>query len=293
MSPATLFRLIDQRGGLVLIDEAEHLASSRNGAAGILPILLSGYKQTGSAHRTIGNRVRSYRTYGPKAYAAIDESHPTLVNRSITIRMFRDNTRNADRLIDESAEVWVEIRNGFQEIALTHGCEWHTQFRQNHDWGIAGRNREVWGPLLRLSAWLDAHGGAEQLEERLAEHARNVIADVQVDLIPDVDQTLLEILSHRLQALNDPSVTIALADCPRPSDILRLAKMENPTAFSHISAHRVAAILKRYGLRTHQGNEHVYIPDCLHQLQQIEQAYGIRLGLVQPAEEPHHEQPEI
>lgn len=286
MSPATLFRLIDQRGGLVLIDEAEHLASSRNGAAGILPILLSGYKQTGRAHRTMGNRVRSYRTYGPKVYAAIEDSHPTLVNRSITIRMFRDNTRNADRLIDESSEVWAEIRNGFQEIALTYGCEWHTQLRQNHDWGITGRNREVWGPLLRLSAWLDAHGGTEQLEERLAEHARNVIAEVQVDLIPDVDQTLLEILSHRLQAMNDPSVTIALADCPRPSDVLRLAKMEDPATFSHFSAHRVAAILKRYGVRTHQGNQHVYVPDCLQQLLQIEQAYGIHLGLEQPVEDP-------
>ena len=289
MTAATLFRVIDLCGGLVLIDEAEHLANSSNGSTGILPILLSGYKQNGTVHRTIGDRVRRYRTFGPKAYAAIEESHPTLVNRSINVRMFRDNTRNADRLIDESAEVWAEIRNGFQEIALTYGCEWPTQLREDRDWGIAGRNREVWGPLLRLSAWLDGHGGSGELEERLADHARNVIAEVQVELIPAVDQTLLQTLSHRLRELNDAGDKIVLADCPRPGDILRLAKRDDPVAFSHISAHRVAAILKRYGLRTHQGNQHVYVPDCLHQLQQIEQAYGIHLGLQRGAKEADDE----
>ena len=66
MSPATLFRLIDQHGGLVLIDEAEHLANSRNGASGILPILLSGYKDTGRLHRTMGNRVSFFSHVRPE-----------------------------------------------------------------------------------------------------------------------------------------------------------------------------------------------------------------------------------
>jgi len=285
MSPATLSRLIDQHGGLVLIDEAEHLANSSSGTSGLLPILLSGYKDTGRVHRTVGNKVCCFRTYGPKAYAAIGESHPTLANRSITIPMFRDGTRSADRLLDESSQTWTRIRDGFQELALSHGCQWHTLFRTNRDWGITGRHREIWGPLLRLSFWLDAYGGTGSLEERLAAHAKQVIADTSADLIPDVDQTLLETLANRLRALADSNDEITLADCPRPADILHLAKAEDPAAFSRTSAHRVAAILKRYGLRTHQGNRHVYEPACLDQLQRIERAYATCLGLNQADEE--------
>jgi hypothetical protein len=285
MSPATLFRLIDQYGGLVLIDEAEHLANSRNGASGILPILLSGYKDNGRLHRTIGNKSCSFRTYCPKAFAAIGESHPTLVNRSITVPMFRHNAPIADRLLDESSQTWSRIRNGFQELALSHGCQWHTLFRTKHDWGITGRNREVWGPLLRLSSWLDGHGGTGDLENRLLAHAKQVIADTREDLIPFIDQTLLRTLTNCLRALTDSNGEIALADCPRPSDILRFAKAEDPATFSHTSPHCVATVLKNYGLRTHQGNRHVYKPDCLSQLQKVERAYGIDLGFGQTGEE--------
>ena len=181
-------------------------------------------------------------------------------------------------------ETWRRIRDGFQELALSHGCQWHTLFRTNHDWGIAGRNREVWGPLLRLSSWLDGTEARAWKRDSLA-HAKQVIAETSADLIPVIDQTLLQILANRLRALTDSNDEIALADCPRPSDILHLAKAEDPAAFSRTSAHRVAAILKRYGLRTHQGNRHVYDPDCLDQLQRIEQAYAICLGLEQADEE--------
>lgn len=98
-------------------------------------------------------------------------------------------------------------------------------------------------------------------------------------------KTLLRILANCLRALTNSNDEIALADCPRPSDILHLAGAEDPATFCHTSPHHVATILKNYCLRTHQGNRHVYKPDCLSQLQTIGKVYGLCLGFEQSVEE--------
>lgn len=279
LSPAALFRVVHDQGGTVLIDEAEHLTSRRSGSAEILSLLLSGYKWNGTVHRVEGARVRTYRTFSPKAYAAIEESEPTLVSRSITLPMFRDVSARVNRLLDDSTETWNAIRAGFCEASITFGCELAETFRRPVACGLTGRNRELWAPLIQLANWFDETGRTKDLKDRLIAHAREVIAQSQVDLMNPIDELLLRTLADQLSALVDSKPHVTLADCPRPADVVIAARLRDPQAVRGLSVHRAAAVLRRYGVRTHQSNLHVYELACLDRLRAVQRAYGVQLGL--------------
>jgi len=75
LSAAALFRTLHDRGGTLLLDEAERLGESGDDVAELRSILLAGYKRGGRASRLEcgdDNRYHmcEFQVFGPKETAA-------------------------------------------------------------------------------------------------------------------------------------------------------------------------------------------------------------------------------
>ena len=247
LTAPALFRTLHARGGTLLLDEAERLNNPRDPAAGeLLSMLLAGYKRGGRAIRLepVGDSFRpvAFEVFGFKALAGIATLPPTLASRCLTVRMVRAEAGAAEPKRDPEADAagWAGLRDDLHCFALAHGPAVRAVAADPPDAGLSNRDRELWTPLLAVAAVADAagFGGAAGV---LIEHAARSVADAADDAAPEADAVLLETL-HRLTAPgNDP---------PRPSDVLRKARLREPEMFDRWSARGVSARLKQYGFRT-------------------------------------------
>ncbi len=125
-----LFRTLNDRGGVVLLDEAERLKQSDPAQQEILSMLLAGYKRGGRATRL--EKVEDnfhpvqFDVYGPKALACIAGLPPALATRCIHIAMFRSgpNSEKPRRRIDDAPNEWQRLRDELHVLALEHGSTW-------------------------------------------------------------------------------------------------------------------------------------------------------------------------
>lgn len=97
---ACLFRTLNDRGGTLLLDEAERLKDAAPEANELRSILLAGYKRGGKANRLekVGDSFNTvwYAVYGPKAMACINGLPPALASRCIQLVMFRARVREIE-----------------------------------------------------------------------------------------------------------------------------------------------------------------------------------------------------
>ena len=122
----------DQRGGTLLLDEAEQLRNTRDPNVGeILSMLLAGYNRGGCAMRLepigeSGFRMVSFDVFGPKALDCISGLPPALGSRCIPIIMFRSGPGSSmpRRRIDADPGGWQQLRDDLHVLALEHGPTW-------------------------------------------------------------------------------------------------------------------------------------------------------------------------
>ena len=129
MSTSSIYRLIQNARGTLLIDETEKLSSYRMGERTLefRSILLSGYKQGGKVYRVEKNRKdrlqpEAFEVYSPKALANIRGLEDVLEDRakSVIMRRSRD-VKIVNREVNINASEWSELRS---ELYLLFLCYW-------------------------------------------------------------------------------------------------------------------------------------------------------------------------
>jgi len=274
-----LFRTLHDTGGTLLLDEAERLRDRSPDAGDLRSILLSGYKRGSPARRLerVGDRFQhlSFDVFGPKAVAGIARLPDALASRCIRLTMFRAGPESVKprRRIDASRGAWEAVRDDLHALTLEYGLTWLDLAKRVEVCpAMTGRDFELWQPLLALAAWLEECGGSG-LTSIVREHAEGTIDQNQDDSIPEADEILLRLLGETIVESRNQQT--------QAKDLLERAKESDPETFRHYTAKGVAAVLKRYGLKTTKvhGGRRVYARVTPRDLRQVEHAYGVDLGL--------------
>jgi hypothetical protein len=276
MTAAALFRTLHERGGVLLLDEAERLRESTPDAGEVRSILLAGYKRGGKATRleAVADTFRTieFDCYSPKALACIAGLPPALSSRCIHVAMFRATPgSDVPRRRPDADPRWAVLRDDLH--ALTLGPLGQAALELADRPGVCpfnGRDFELWQPLLALATFLQERG-ADGLVKLVEDHARRSIDDAAEDQTPDTDELLLRILAERVR--DD------LAG-PTPGRILAQAKQDEPELFGRWTARTVANHLARYGIRAVKANgTRTYRDVTLAALSKVQKHYRLDLGI--------------
>jgi hypothetical protein len=280
MTAAALFRTLHDRGGTLLMDEAERLRETTPDAGELRSILLAGYKRGGKATRLepSGDSFKTieFDCYGPKAIACIGGLPPALMSRSIPVIMFRaaPGSFKPKRRVDAEPELWAGLRDDLHAMVLGPlGLTALALAERTDLCGFGGRDYELWQPLMALAAMIQV-AGAVGLVGLVQEHAGRVTEAAQDDQTPDADELLLKLLAEAVQD------KVRLSP-PTPSEILGKAQHAEPESFRRWSARGVSVHLKRYGITAvKSGGQRLYRDVTVTDLLRIQRHYSIDLGLV-------------
>lgn len=287
MTAPLLFRTLHNRGGTVLLDEAEHLRDNTPDAKEIGSVLRAGYKRGGRASRleAVGKEFhpKEFEVYGPKALAAINDLPPALVSRCIPILMVRADAKSpkSRKRIDVDERRWIELRDDLHALAVGPlGQNALTLASSEAVCSFSNRHFELWQPLLAIASFVEHHSGGtlEDLTKDVENFARLTIADSQEDQTPTGDEILLRILADKVRG----------GQSPTPGEILSEAQ-HGPESelFNRWSPRGVSSRLKRYGFRVHRGGERREYSDItVDSLEAVQQRHGIDLGFTAVSSRP-------
>jgi hypothetical protein len=156
---ASMFRLINNNGCTVGIDEAERYHNPKDaGMQQIRQLLNSGYKQGMSAIRLIGEDMKpqAFDVYSPKILAAIAGLEDVLASRCIAIPMRRTDKKMPMLPPDYSG---TEIRHQLYSLALSyHEAIRHNYYERPEIHKLHNRSGELWQPLVALVAFFEEAG---------------------------------------------------------------------------------------------------------------------------------------
>lgn len=189
ISAAALFRVVDMLTPTLLIDEADTFLSEREELRGILN---AGHtRSTAQVVRTVGDdyEPRAFRTFCPKAIAAIGELPGTIQDRAIIVRMKR-------RVPDESVKRLRRDRiesdlESLRRKAARWAADNASEVREadpNVPPALNDRAADNWRPLLAIA---DLAGGewparARRAAVLLSGGETNEDSDLRVQLLADV-----------------------------------------------------------------------------------------------------------
>ncbi|MBP7935827.1 MAG: hypothetical protein KA354_14360 [Phycisphaerae bacterium] len=279
LTAGVLYRTLHESGGTFLLDENERLAEKGSQASELRTALLAGYKAGGHVHRLQkdgdGFRAVQFDVYGPKAMGSIGDLPPALASRCIQLRMLRargDHSQVQARL-DADPEVWQGLRDDLHAFTLTHAGEIVRVARAQDELTrtMSGRDAELWRPLFALAVICE-RASAVGLVSGLREFAGRAVDIGLEDAAPEPDETLLTVLAECV-IWQQTDVT--------PKDVLERAKKTDPVTFSRWTPHRVASVLKRYGVLTHKtgGGRRSYHRVTVQQLSRVASRYGLCIPL--------------
>jgi hypothetical protein len=277
MSPSSLFRRLNDRGGTLLLDEAERLKESSPEVSELRSILLAGYKRGGRAIRNepLGDgrfEQVEFDVYGPKALACITGLPPALSSRCIPITMFRSapGSEKPKHRIDDDPSRWSKLRDDLHVLALEYGAEILDVARRDDVCpAMTGRNYELWQPLLALASWIEDRG-ATGLLRLVQENAFRLIDSSREDQTPDADEVLLRLLKDHVEDLGTPT----------PSQLLEKARSLDEETFRRWSSRGVSNALRKYGIVTRASHGvRAYRDVTVDDLARIQVTYGIPLGI--------------
>ncbi|MCZ2809601.1 MAG: hypothetical protein O2V44_09630 [Candidatus Bathyarchaeota archaeon] len=185
MSASSIYRLIQNARGTLLIDETEKLSSSRHMSERTLEyrsILLAGYKRGGKCYRVEKTRQdvlqpKAFEVYGPKALANIQGLEDVLEDRCKTTVLKRSlNKAIANHEPDINDPRWNELRNELYIFYLTYWREIKDIYNELSEHSepvnlkiarslskeekqgleyVASRELELWKPIFTLAIFFD------------------------------------------------------------------------------------------------------------------------------------------
>lgn len=173
MSPAALYRIIDQQHPTLLLDEMDaQMRADRERASAIQSILNSGYKSgpTAVVWRCEAPSFKpvSFEVFCPKAFAGIGNAnlHPTTLDRTVPILLERKRPDDAvarfrARQVQPEAEALRERVSEWLEAVSEELDAAEPALPEELD----DRTQEIWEPLIAIA---DAAGGRWPLAARTA-----------------------------------------------------------------------------------------------------------------------------
>jgi hypothetical protein len=276
MTGPALFRTLHNKGGILILDEAERLRQEEQQE--LLTMLLAGYKRGGKATRlekTADGQfiTKQFDVYGPKVLGGIASLPSTLLSRCISIPMFRigPESEKPRRRLDENPEGWRNVRDDLHAIALEHGPTFLTLANDStvcpHD--IGGRDYQLWHPPLAIGKWLDGLGG-KGIHEMISNFARWSIEQSRECLISEIDEIVLTVFAEEIK----------VNDRLSPGDILAECRKLDQNLFSKWTAKGISSLLRRYGFQTTKSHgRRIYREVSIDDLKKVQTNYGIDLNL--------------
>jgi len=159
ITEASVFRLVEGRRAVCLLDESEDLSKTERGRA-ITNLILNGYRRGNQIYRMdkVGRSIHSshYDVYSPKVIANITGiDREALASRAI--RIMTNSTRNSDKANRCVAEILQDqataIRSNLYKACLTKFKDVAETKDKMPDIGLVGRSAEIWQGVLTI-AWL-------------------------------------------------------------------------------------------------------------------------------------------
>jgi len=158
ITEASIFRLVEGRRAVCLLDESEDLSKTERGHA-ITNLILNGYRRGNLIYRMdkIGKQIASshYDVYSPKVIANITGlDKEALLSRAI--RVTTNNSQNvskANRYTVEVVDKALEVRSQLYRACLTKFEDVRRAKDVMPNIGLSGRSAEVWQGILSI-AWL-------------------------------------------------------------------------------------------------------------------------------------------
>jgi len=164
---AALFRMIEANRPTVVLDEMENIQNRGTSEYPIVAILKAGYQKGGEVPRIGGRdneRIDDFEVYGPKAICNVLGLEDILADRAIPVTMARQNTDQLKRLCpdqpDFEDDCWFRFRDDFYLLLMQKHHE-IARIAKSPPFEVpfAGRNRELFTPLLVIAHFLDAQTG--------------------------------------------------------------------------------------------------------------------------------------
>ena len=195
ITSASLFRVVEDSGATLLIDEAEVID------ANLRKMLLSGYKQAGKAYRVeeVQGRktVVAYNVFCPKAIANIEGLDDVLEDRCISFTMLRGRNRTVIlRDVPETHPEFERARYLLYSLALTRWYELREIFLSLQNppvEEIDGRTWELWKPIFALAIWVVS----DFLGKDYREVAGDLTSHLNMPVLRDVHSLLLDKLREK------------------------------------------------------------------------------------------------
>ena len=251
ISPAALFRVIDELSSTMLIDEYDNLLGRNAGESGgdLRAILNAGHRRGAKVHRTVpvgrDFKLKSFEVFGAKALAGIGDLPDTIADRCIPIRLqrqpphdqaekFRRDQRGEAELIALDLGNWMKLRIDDLRYA-----------RPSVPAALNDRLADGWEPLIAIA---DAAGESWPANARAA-----AVALAGTDDIDSVStgQTLLTDI--RVIFDRGGSNLIATTDGPAIWTAALIEGLhgleESPWGDWDIKARRVARILRGFEVK--------------------------------------------
>lgn len=184
VTPAAVFRLLDEKSYTLLFDEVDAIFNPKNGGnyEDLRALLNAGYKRGATIARCVGDakamKVQRFTVFSPVALAGLAGNMPaTITTRAVTIHMRR---RAAGETVEPFRERYAEVAAAPVRDALT---EWiSTVLMELRDAepklpdGVVDRPAEVWEALVAIA---DAAGG--EWPDRARAACRFFVLDAAVE----------------------------------------------------------------------------------------------------------------
>jgi len=242
ISSASVFRLIESRRAIILLDESEDLLTAER-ARDIRNMLLAGTGKSGETFRQERGafdsfHTQSYKVFSPKVIANIAGIDlPALQSRTIRIPMTGTALKKkANLVVSMEDPIWQSIRNQLYRLCLIRYNK-VAEKRDNlprHD--LTGRSLGMWQGILTVAALSEG-----EVFDELITYARDNRIDVEGDIEEFSDEPK-EMLHKLLELIPDKQSTVYKT----PSDLLQHLGL----AFGIASKRDLAIKLGRLGFRT-------------------------------------------
>jgi len=193
MSTSSIFRLIQNARGTLLIDETEKLRNPDR-ALDFRSILLAGYKKGAVVYRIEKSKKdqlvpESFEIYSPKILANISGIEDVMEDRTIPSIMKRGKTRQIiNREIDVADSRWSEYRNKLYQFFLTYWkevSELYKKMAKISELSELSEHSELTGTNYKKASELSEHTGAynKEVSELTSERTGSNYTKADLDLL--------------------------------------------------------------------------------------------------------------
>lgn len=247
ITEAALFRLVDQGGVTLLLDEAEALRDKRSERSqAIISILNAGYRKGAYVYRCVPPKhdLQPFSVFGPKAVIAIGTIPDTVSDRAIVIRMRRRKVgETVGRYLARRAEADSgTLRESLAMIAQRRGKDIGKVYEMLPPMSnVSDRDEEILQPLFAVCSVL-APERLKALQESALAMSR---AKAEADADDSLPMRLLADINSLMESVTDD---IPSADLVAALKGIEAAPWSEPGR--ELTANRLARMLAPFGVST-------------------------------------------